>query len=254
MTSLLVAGNFPWYPGIDNPIASTAHMRMAINLNGIPSWRRAALSPESGIIMVCENPTSGANLAIYNRDTSGVIPEVQSIGIANDGMYERRKIAWVKVVCRPRYRNFVNLQTVATPALGEQRPSPLLTVSDNYGVNLNVNFIGLTFAYLQTQYSGLKYSDITRFYKIFRRGLSVPLSPKYILSSQVNAHSSAHSNPAGQWQESTLTSSYTTSGIQNSHVVTFSDEIPYAEYDKPMYDVFFKIKYVWYDRKTSVVA
>lgn len=218
-------------------------------MNGAPFW----LTP-SGLDSIIKVVTTGTT--VVGVDGTGVGSATSNICAAYDGLYERRKLMWIKLNARPFYKNFIANPTGGTLAegsgsiaegYGELFPPSIYMVSDNNGTNVSIT--GMTVPSMMANITGVKRGAINRPWKIFRRGLKMPLSPKYT-QAVPDPSNGINSHPSGQW----LSVTDAQVAEANDHFVLLSDALPNVAANLPVFDVMYEMKFMWYDAKTVTSA
>lgn len=228
-------------------------IHMSINFNGIPSYK--AQTFDHSVIKT----VSGSGV-VAGVDVAQVSATDIAICQAYDAQYERRKCAWVKMQFIPRYKTFIaNPAEGSTPAesYGSLYPPAMWEISDSNGVNVDLLDVGgtpTTPAMLFANLTGVRMRRTTDRFKVFRRSLRMPLSPRYLQSANITSlGETAESNPSGAWQDTDRTAAYNTEQDHWGLVSNVLPNVP-ASVGLNMYDVTFQIKYIWYDKKTVYVA
>lgn len=229
MTSLTIKGHFDW-------AVQNGTLKMGVNHNGIPA--HLALSDEDAVIMVW-------NGAISAVDDQGVsTPQLSMISVLNQ-LYQRRRIAWIKIRFIPRFTEIVTQIESGNPVQGIN--VPVYVVHDSDGVESDWNT--MTATRVLANNTGVKMKKLTRPFKVFRRSRKFPYSPKYaqantILDAPLEA-TNYTTYPSGQWLP---TSQLDITGDPIPHTAIFAD-LQTGSYDtEEMFTVIFEIKYVWADR------
>lgn len=229
MTSLVTKGFFDVVQNDANRIA------IQVNLNGVPT--NAATT--NGVIY--DQDGSGVNI---NNTFAGVSSAVQAIVAANNTLYERRRIKWIKMQFIPKYNNFT--ATIGDGSVNALKNQPIYVMTDINGLNQNLDL--QTEAGIMTQLTGTKVKSMWRRFKVFRRTRSYGYAPKYSMpAGSVSSDGDIHA--AGAWNDSTNITALTP--FNNPHIMISSFGLDFNAGDQIMQCIF-EIKYVWADRKSNV--
>lgn len=233
MQSMIIKGHFQVVTD-DN-----ARIRIGINHNGAPGY--LANSPADGIIKI--NTSSGIEALINNT----ACPDQQiRMMQAMDAVYERRRVAWVKLRFIPKYTNFI--QSVAagsTPAetLTAETNEIVYVVSDSNG--LNIGFTAVTDpSELLANVTGVKLKRLNRSFKVFRRSRKFPFAPKY-QQAQGGGTFDGLVHAAGMWLDTTDANNNET----QDHTWIITDALPMGNAVE-LFTCVFEVKFVYADLRS----
>lgn len=219
------------------------YVRVGVNLNGLNTG--STLNDQNdGVIM-----TTDGNNVVDVTNSAITTPQLNVIA-ANNAMYERRRVAWVKMWFYPRYSEYPAMVVVGDD--GDQQ----LTLVENKVIYVCTDISGLETPWstidkpaILANNTGVKTKLMNKSFKVFRRGVKYPTFPKY----QAAGADSAEFQPTeqvigGQWLSASATA--LTTGKQNGHVAitAFMGSNSVFEPDTALYEVKYEIKYVWADR------
>jgi len=231
MAKLRVKGVFDVVTNDNSQIA------ININHNGVPGYN--AGFPRFGVITF--EDATGSEVAVIS-DTY-VSNEVIDLAQAYDAVYERRRVAWVKLRFIPKYTNFIQSIAEGDPpdeSLTGFTNEILYVVSDSNGLNGRAGNQTDVQALLANT-TGVKLKKLNREFKVFRRSRMFPFAPKYQDGDSGNLLF-----PSGRWHNSLL---QTTNDEDHPHTWITSRPLPMV----PGVDLFtcvFEVKFEWADYKT----
>lgn len=238
MTSLQVKGHFE--------VISNDNQQIAIGVahNGMPAY--LAATPLEAIIR--QRNVAGSVVA---EDMAGVPQEIINLMMANDDIYERRRIAWVKLTFIPKYTSYI--QSLSDGSGGQiisSVPNEIVYVAhDSNGLNgtgVDSNMLPLN---LLANNTGVKLKKLNRTFKVFRKSHKYPFAPKYVMpSGELSTNSVAEIRPSGLWVESIDT----TRNTNHDHTMIVTEPGLAFATGTPLFTCVHEIKYVWADRKTAV--
>lgn len=225
MTSVVVKGFFDW------ELNDQSALRLGVNFLGVTGTPTQAIN---GIIMV-EDQTG----SVINMTNAGVNSDQQTVIAAYNSMYERRRVAWVKLRFFPKYSEFPT-QVDANGDIVAAQNVPVYTVTDMH--TLDTSWTSLVKSGILANNTGLKIKLAHKQFKIFRRGIKYPAYPKYSLPTTDEAI-------GGAWVNASATSA--SNGLQGQ-IAAFADFDAQAfDPGTIMYEVQFEIKYQWCDREAD---
>ena len=185
--------------------------------------------------------SSGNVIAV---DNVGMATQQTALAAALDAVYERRRIAWIKMRFIPRYTDFIQtVQGATVPEVPAFANIPVFVVHDANGLNGLVGTLdGNAVTALLANTTGVKIKRLNRAFKVFRRSRKFPYAPKYSLSNDgVNAF------PTGMWRPSDTTISL---NLEHTWVVT--EPLPNATTaGLPVFTCVYEIKYQWADKRSA---
>ena len=239
MTSVTTKGYF------DLVIDSNNEIRLGVNFNGINLGTSAPSAPNDGVLKTVDDTGSTVDLTRANVSA----PQLAVIA-ANNNMYERRRIAWIKLWFYPRYSEYPAMVVYddndGDQALTAVENKVLYSVTDMSG--LETTWSAMNKTSILANNTGVKARLMNRPFKVFRRSIKYPPFQKYAANGPVT--DSITDRPGGQWQNSTdnSTSSY------NVHMLfyAFMGQNSVFPPGTDLYEVKFEIKYVWADRKSTI--
>lgn len=232
MAKLRVKGVFDVVTNDNSQIA------ININHNGIPGYAVSTTATD-GIIHFEDNTGAGVN-AITDTYVSN---EIIDLCQAYDSVYERRRVAWVKLRFIPKYTSYIQSIAEGDPpedALTGFTNEIVYVVSDSNGLNGRAGTVSDVQALLANT-TGVKLKRLNREFKVFRRSRYYPFAPKYDRTTV----SQEDVWPSGEWQRADA--NQTTS--KDSHTWILSGVLPIA----PGIDLFtcvFEVKFEWADNKS----
>jgi len=215
--------------------------QIAININhyGIPGWVPPSQGPEDGII-VFEDATGTEVPVLTDTYVSNAIIDTAQ---AYDAVYERRRVAWVKLRFIPKYTNFIQSIAEGDPpdeSLTGFTNEIVYVVSDSNGLNGRAGAV-TDVQQLLANTTGVKLKKLNREFKVFRRSRKFPFAPKY-----EDANFDAAINASGRWFATTATQISTQ---EQPHTWILSGTLPMV----PGVDLFtcvFEVKFEWADFRT----
>lgn len=220
-----VRGYFNVVQNDDNKI------RLAINLNGNTN----ELSQMQRNIIYSENSAG----TLVNNTLDNVQAQVQALIDANNGLYEQRRVAWVKLQFIPKYTNF-------TAAAGDgETPNalvncPVFVYSESNGCDQPL--ASITLPQLMTEVTGVKRKNLFKSFKVFRRSRKYPMFQKY---AAINL--STQNQPSGQWLDSG-----STNNLDAPHTIIYAEGLEFNAGDT-LFECMFEYKLQWQDRSSSTV-
>lgn len=239
MTSLTIKGAFPVVADSNDQI------RIGVNHLGVPA--HLALTPINAVI-TARHPTTGVVAAL---DNASVTLSQLDVITANDSLYERRRIAWVKMTFIPKYTSFV--QNIGDGSGGQQiaaqKNEIVYVVSDMAGLNSKaVDVSSSMVARLLANNTGIKLKSLGKRFKVFRRSRKYPFAPRYMpANGEQGIDPSAHLFMAGAWRNS---SDYN-HVINGDHTWICTESLASLTGNIELFECVFEIKYVWADRRTQ---
>lgn len=235
MTSIVVKGYFTVQT------SNNSRIQIGVNHNGRPDW--LAANPADAVITQLDSTGS-----VAAEDLSGVSQTQSDVCDALDHMYERRRVAWVKMTFIPKYTNYIQAVTdEGNETLSGFTNEIVYVCSDMNGLNgVATNPPTAPITSLLANNTGVKLKKLNRRFKVFRKSRKFPFAPKYLQAnaeqfSDVNAEVFA----AGAWNLATdnSPSSY------RDHTWIITDTLPMAP-GVELFTCVFEIKYVWADRRS----
>lgn len=239
MTSLTTKGYFSLV------IDQNDEIRLGVNFNGVNLGTNAPDSPTSGVLMTIDDTGSSLDMTRAN-----VSPAQLNVIAANNAMYERRRIAWIKLWFYPRYSEYPamvvwdNIEDEQTLTAVENKV--LYSVTDMSG--LEQAWFNLNKTSILANNTGVKSRLMNRPFKVFRRSIKYPPFPKYEAAALGAGLDTPTNTPAGQWLDTARTSA-----IQNGHMAFYAFMGANSVFPPgtDLYEVKFEIKYVWADRMST---
>lgn len=218
-------------------VSDISRIQLDINHNGIPAYRAA--SAAEAIIRMRTN-------AVTAQDMAGVPDEIVALMTANDSVYERRRVAWVKLTFIPAFTSYVQNVGDSTDSLVSGYANEIIyVVSDSNGLNKAVTSTSSGSvndpAALLANNTGVKLKKLNRTFKVFRKSRKFPMFP---ISIQANGQDFLA--PSGRWMSSTATDAEDTQ--PHTSITTQNIDFPA---DTRLFTCVHEIKYVWCDRRGS---
>lgn len=229
MAKLRVKGVFDVVTNDNSQIA------ININHNGVPGYAVSA-SATDGIIMFEDSQGTVQNAITDTYVSNAIIDMAQAL----DAVYERRRVAWVKLRFIPKYTNFIQSIAEGDPpdeSLTGFTNEIVYVVSDSNGL---IGYAGTVtdVQALLANTTGVKLKKLNREFKVFRRSRFFPFAPKY----EDSKNNTAVIYPSGAW----LSTSTTNISNNQPHTWILTPALPMA----PGVDLFtcvFEVKFQWAD-------
>ena len=238
MTSLTTKGYFSLVIDDNNEI------RLGVNLNGLNTGVVTPTSPLDGVLMTRDD--TGSLLDLTNANVSAA---QQSVISANNAMYERRRVAWIKLWFYPRYSEYP-----AMVVYDENDGDQALTALENkvlYSVTdmsqLETSWHQLNKTSILANNTGVKTRLMNRPFKVFRRSIKYPPFPKYEANHRAGDIDPNTYSTGGQWIDA---ASLGLGGDRAGHMAFYAlmGQNSVFPPGTDLYEVKFEIKYVWADR------
>lgn len=199
-----------------------------------------------------------ANGTVAAMDNTGMAAQQIALAQALDDVYERRRIAWIKMRFIPRYTNFVQAVGVTQEGSIEAQPPtfaniPVFVVHDSNGLNGQVNALDSNaVTALLANTTGVKMKKLNRAFKVFRRSRKFPYAPKYMMANDTATAyapgSQANIYPSGLW----LSTTNQTISTDLEHTWIVTEPLPSATTaGLPVYTCVYEIKYQWADKRSQ---
>lgn len=239
MTSLTTKGYF------DLVIDDNNEIRLGVNFNGLNLGTNALGTPTDGVLMTVDDTGSFVDVTRAN-----VSPAQLAVITANNNMYERRRIAWVKLWFYPRYSEYPAMVVYddndGDQALTAVENKVLYSITDTSGIETEWHLLNKTS--ILANNTGVKSRLMNRPFKVFRRTIKYPPFPKYEVHTTLSADAPTN-NPGGQWIGSTISAL----GTAPSHMAfyAFMGQNSVFTPGTDLFEVKFEIKYVWADRMAT---
>jgi len=215
-----------------------AQIAININHNGTPGWKPPTTPNQA--ILYFENTTGTATPVINDTYVSNTVIDMAQ---AMDNLYERRRVAWVKLRFIPKYTNFIQSIAEGDPpdeSLTGFTNEIVYVVSDSNGLNGRAGNITDVQALLANT-TGVKLKRLNREFKVFRRSRKFPFAPKF-----ENPGGGQGLNPSGQWDS---TGSTGNSLADHPHTWILSNVLPMVA-GVDLFTCVFEVKFEWADLKS----
>ena len=195
---------------------------------------------------------------IVNLDTTGVAAQQVALAQAFDDVYERRRIAWIKMRFIPRYTSFIQTvgithDQIIDAAVPTFANIPVYVVHDSNALNGTVGGLDANaITALLANTTGVKIKRLNRAFKVFRRSRKFPYAPKYMVANDTSATlvpgSQANIYPSGLW----LSTHHQNISTSLEHTWVVSEATPSAyNTGLPLFTCVFEIKYQWADKRSA---
>lgn len=203
-----------------------------------------------------------ADGSVASVDNTGLAAQQITLAQALDNVYERRRIAWIKMRFIPRYTSFIQAVGVSDGegAITAEVPLfaniPVYVVHDSNGLNGAVNALDTNaVTALLANTTGVKIKKLNRAFKVFRRSRKFPYAPKYMTANAVGNDNDttptnqAHISPSGMWLSTQIND--LNAGV-TQHTWVVSEPLPNAyAAGLQLFTCVYEIKYQWADKRSS---
>lgn len=199
-----------------------------------------------------------ADGSVAAMDNTGMATQQTALAAAYDAVYERRRIAWIKMRFIPRYTDFVQAVGVTSGGTIQAQPPtfqniPVFVVHDANGLNGSVHALDANaVTSLLANTTGVKIKKLNRAFKVFRRSRKIPYAPKYLTPNTVAGQPTGIGEiyPSGLWLNTTSNNAITDNSREHTWVV--SEPLPSATTaGLPVYTCVYEIKYQWADKRSA---
>ena len=196
------------------------------------------------------------------RDNTGVATQQTALAQAFDAVYERRRIAWIKMRFIPKYTSFIQTvgithDQIIDAAVPQFANIPVYVVHDSNGLSGSVNSLDTNaVTALLANTTGVKIKRLNRAFKVFRRSRKFPYAPKYATAnaffigsdSAITPTTQANISPSGMWLSTQIND--LSNATQHTWVVSEATPSAYNP-GLPLFTCVYEIKYQWADKRSQ---